>query len=196
MCLAVALLAMLLIGATVAIGSSSTFANRADGSLDTFVKFGATNPPVPVDADVDDAQARDIDEAAAPVARARGPRRASPPAECRVEEGEHEEEAQSFRVLLLLAILITCLLTAFSLRQAGSVYLHESGASILLGMAVGAVIWIAAQFNLTLQEVVEFEPSFFLLFLLPPIIFESGYNMNKVPREPARRGPRARVCCS
>lgn len=49
---------------------------------------------------------------------------------------------------------------------------------MLLGTVVGAVLKYLGGDNWRTEE--AFNPNIFFLLLLPPIIFESGYNMHKV----------------
>ena len=57
--------------------------------------------------------------------------------------------------------------------------LHESGGAILLGIGVGGLVrWISGVD--WLRSFTKFDTEVFFLFFLPPIIFEAGYNMNRV----------------
>ena len=56
-------------------------------------------------------------------------------------------------------------------------YVPESLAIVFLGGFVGAVIKLLP--NEELSKVESFSPTTFFLVLLPPIIFESGYNLHK-----------------
>lgn len=58
-------------------------------------------------------------------------------------------------------------------------WLQEAGATILIGATVGGLIRYVTNVS-RLQSVTRFNSEFFFLFLLPPIIFESGYNMKRV----------------
>mgnify|MGYP001031525526 CR=1 FL=1 len=51
-------------------------------------------------------------------------------------------------------------------------------ATILIGIIIGVGIRLSGN-NLT--EVVRLDPELFFIFLLPGIIFDAGYNLEKVP---------------
>jgi hypothetical protein len=93
----------------------------------------------------------------------------------------NEESKESFTLLLLVVLLIVCFVSAYILRQLQSKWkvLHETGAAILFGAIMGAFIRFFAKLE-QLQSIVQFDSKFFMLILLPPIIFESGYNMRRV----------------
>lgn len=92
----------------------------------------------------------------------------------------NEESKDSFTLLLLIVLLIVCFVSAYILRQLQSKWkiLHETGAAILFGAIMGAFIRFFAKLE-RLQSIVQFDSEFFMLILLPPIIFESGYNMRR-----------------
>ena len=92
--------------------------------------------------------------------------------------GQTDESMASFRVLLLLSLLFVSLLMAFTLRRFKSEYLHESTGSIIMGFIVGLGVQFLSDQE-ELQSVVNFNQQLFFIYLLPPIIFESGYNLNK-----------------
>jgi solute carrier family 9 (sodium/hydrogen exchanger), member 8 len=95
-------------------------------------------------------------------------------------EGDEElsESRLSLSLLLLTALLILCFLTAYALRQSKLTVLHETGSSILLGILIGLLIRLFSDAD-KLKAMVQFDPEMFFLFLLPPIIFESGYSMKR-----------------
>uniref|UniRef100_A0A1I8BAU4 Sodium/hydrogen exchanger 8 n=1 Tax=Meloidogyne hapla TaxID=6305 RepID=A0A1I8BAU4_MELHA len=87
-----------------------------------------------------------------------------------------EEKADSLAIffilfIIVLAILLVHLLIKFQVR-----FMPESLAIVLLGGLIG---FILSQTRWDWSEVEQFNPSIFFLVLLPPIIFESGYNLHK-----------------
>ena len=54
---------------------------------------------------------------------------------------------------------------------------HETCATLILGMCVSLIVYAIVEDEF--QEVWKFNPQFFFYFLLPPIIFNSGFNMRK-----------------
>ncbi|KJE89560.1 sodium/hydrogen exchanger family protein [Capsaspora owczarzaki ATCC 30864] len=70
--------------------------------------------------------------------------------------------------LLLFCVLVAFLVVHFNIR-----FLPESGATMLVGMASGAI----ARFALGREA--SFDADFFYYFLLPPIIFDAGYSLKR-----------------
>jgi solute carrier family 9 (sodium/hydrogen exchanger), member 6/7 len=54
---------------------------------------------------------------------------------------------------------------------------HETGATIILGMLISYIFWIV--YGNTQRKNFEFSQTVFFEFFLPPVIFNSGYNMRK-----------------
>mmetsp|Transcript_13451 Transcript_13451/g.18406 ORF Transcript_13451/g.18406 Transcript_13451/m.18406 type:complete len:571 (+) Transcript_13451:74-1786(+) len=92
------------------------------------------------------------------------------------ENPEVEERWLSFSVLLQLTVLVIATLLAYLLKRWRIHYIHEAGAALLLGVFVGGIVEFSNT-SQTFREHVNFSEDVFFLFLLPPIIFESGYNM-------------------
>ena len=93
---------------------------------------------------------------------------------CQVEE---DQELDSFVFLLLIALMIIGYMIALLLKQFKFAYLHESAVLIILGGFTGFIAFFTQSERL--EYVASFDPDLFFLILLPPIIFESGYNVNK-----------------
>lgn len=92
---------------------------------------------------------------------------------------KRDEDAilDSIVMLLLVALMIIGYLIGIVLRQFHSKYLHETAVLVLLGLLTGCLAFIVD--SARLQWVASFDPDLFFIVLLPPILFESGYNMNK-----------------
>ncbi|OWF54577.1 sodium/hydrogen exchanger 8-like [Mizuhopecten yessoensis] len=90
------------------------------------------------------------------------------------DEEEHSSSLTLFFIILVvaIAILIVHMLLATKFH-----YLPESIAVILLGALIGLVLKIFKAGNWRNEE--AFSPTIFFIVLLPPIIFESGYNLHK-----------------
>lgn len=93
---------------------------------------------------------------------------------CQVRE---DEELDSFLYLFFIALVVGGYLISLLLHQFKQQFLHESTCFIVLGGITGCFAFFISSERL--ENAVTFDSEYFFLFLLPPIIFESGYNMNK-----------------
>jgi len=93
------------------------------------------------------------------------------------EDTEHFSDAVQNLIIvgiLIVAILLSALISVKRWNR----FLPESGAAMIFGCAVGltlALISSAAKW----EKSFEFQPEIFYWILLPPIIFEAGFSMNR-----------------
>merc|ERR1711936_242504 len=83
----------------------------------------------------------------------------------------------SLAIFFLLFVLILCIFLIHLLLRIKFHYLPESLAIVFLGAVVGMFMMALPEAETKRME--SFSPTMFFLILLPPIIFESGYNLHK-----------------
>lgn len=97
------------------------------------------------------------------------------------DKGSAEEEHNSsMSIFFVLCILALGILLIHLMLQTNFQYLPESVVIVFLGGAIGMIINLMSHKNIAnckKEEVLS--PTAFFLVLLPPIIFESGYNLHK-----------------
>ncbi|XBW35334.1 hypothetical protein QEN19_000900 [Hanseniaspora menglaensis] len=94
------------------------------------------------------------------------------------EEDLLNEEIYTSWALFILLFLLTCALwSSYYLQQRKIKAVHETVLSIFYGMCIGLVIRLSP--GNYIQSAVTFNSSYFFNVLLPPIILNSGYELNQ-----------------
>ncbi|KNC47072.1 sodium/hydrogen exchanger 6 [Thecamonas trahens ATCC 50062] len=92
--------------------------------------------------------------------------------------GVWELDSFFLELFLMFAILVILILFAYFLRHHQVRVLHETGVAVVLGAVIGKIIRLAAPED-QLTSFVSFSSRTFYVAALPPIIFNSGYNMKR-----------------
>lgn len=92
--------------------------------------------------------------------------------------GDEDEGDISTEILIVTFLLMLASTAAYFLKKSGHKYLQEAGLTVLIGMLAGGIFKLM-NVNFYLQNLSQHFSGIFVILLLPPIIFESGYNMNK-----------------
>lgn len=89
-----------------------------------------------------------------------------------------ESESISGGILVLLLILFLAIIGSNLLRQKNFEYIQDTGLSALLGALFGLVLELLGE-TPQIKSITSLNSEFVLYVLLPPIIFKSGYNIDK-----------------
>ena len=84
----------------------------------------------------------------------------------------------STEILIMLFLLLLSIMGGHFLKKKKHKYLQESGLTTLIGIVAGMILYFM-KISSYMTNLSNHFIALFMILLLPPIIFESGYNMKK-----------------
>ena len=108
-------------------------------------------------------------------------------------EAEEKKEIKEWTSTLCLMALGLTFLIGHTLESIHFDLLPEAGVGILLGAALGGltILMLSGAGETEMQHDERFDATFFFVWLIPPIIFEAGFNMNAKAGEPREHRQRS-----
>jgi sodium/hydrogen exchanger 8 len=91
---------------------------------------------------------------------------------------EDSHESAAIHAVALVAIICCCLWSDFQIKKKQWYFLPESAASMIIGFVLGGlVVWASS--DPREADLIKFDAMLFFFILLPPIVFEAGYTLDR-----------------
>lgn len=87
-------------------------------------------------------------------------------------------QAAALHAVFFVIILCVCLYCDFQIKKRQWYFLPESAASMVIGFILGGlIVWSSA--DASEADLIKFDAMLFFFILLPPIVFEAGYTLDR-----------------